>query len=156
MEVYDDAVVRMATFLDTRSVVLSMGTAREIDGAVNRFINRWRRRRRFGQRVMQVRRLYAPEEHRQVSTLLGHSMKWRQGGNGEAMDLTNFIINDSRAFCLQDPGRSTAVLCSTDVGIRDTIEELPGSGAEVFVPGRAGNLPAYLSGLVKPENTGLF
>ena len=103
-----------------------------------------------------MRRLYAPEEHRQAADLMGHSMRWRQGGNGEAREITDFIINDSRAFCLQDPERSAVVFCSTDDRLRDTLEELAIAGAEVFLLGQIGQVPARLAGVVNQRNIGLF
>ncbi len=156
MEGYPRAIGRMTTFLDTRSVGLSLETVGQTNNAIDKFSARWRRRRNFAKEVTQVRRLYAPEEHRQVAELMGHSMRWRQGGSGEARDITDFIINDSRAFCLQDPERSAVLFCSRDERLRDTLEELVIAGAEVFLLGRTGQVPAGLSGLVKQRNIGLF
>ena len=141
---------RIVVMLDLSTVGLQWDAALRFNADLHQLIGKWTGDDSRGLNV--VKRVYAPDWELRTALYLGRMAGWRQGGTGEVNEIAEYIRNDSRAFCLEEPESSGLVLCSDDVGLVGLIEDLDNAGVKVFLVERlrGGNLSAR----VKAENRG--
>ena len=114
--------------LDLQSIELTSSQSRSFTNEMQRMS-----RQLLGDEVRVIRRVYAPEEKLSLALQMGRRNGWRQGGNGKANEIADYIISDARALCLRCPSSSTLILCSTNPDLTLPICGLRERGVEVIL-----------------------
>ena len=143
-------------FFDARSMPEHSLSAGAFDRSVNLLVSEWVRRSEYAEDVARVKRVYAAHHMLSLALTLGRRMGWRQGGNGEENEIGSFIVNDSKAFCMEAPSQSAVVLLSEDEGLAEVIAEIQDAGSEVYLITQAASLPNKLAAGIKVANIGFL
>ena len=149
-------IVRIAVFFDARSMPVHSLSAGALNRTVSRLLSEWVRRPEYAEQVARVKRVYAAHHMLPLALTLGRRMGWRQGGSGEAEEIAEFIVNDSKAFCMEAPCRSAIALLSEDEGFTELIAEIRDAGSEVYLIAKAASIPNKLAAGVKGGNIGFL
>ncbi len=149
-------ITRIAVFFDARSMPAHSLSAGALDRTVNRLVSEWVRRPEYAEDVARVKRVCAAHHLLPLALTLGRRMGWWQGGNGEEDEIASFIVNDSKALCMEAPGRSAVVLLSDDEGLAEVIAEIREVGSEVYLITQETSLPNNLAAGIEVANIGLL
>lgn len=149
-------IIRIAVFFDARSMPVHSMSAGALDRAVSGMVSEWIQRPEFAEVVTRIKRVYAGHHMLPLALMLGRRMGWRQGGNGEQDAIGGFIVNDSKAFCMEAPSRSAVVVLSEDAGLAGVIAEIREAGSEVYLITKDANAANDLTSGVKIGNIGVL